>query len=43
MAALAPYMSQVGAGVLIQFDVAHSVTLNNTQLNSLHSGHFDLL
>ena len=35
-------MSQVGNDVVISFDVGHSLTLQNVQLNTLNQAHFDL-
>ena len=39
---LQTFMSQVGNDVRISFDVAHSLILQNVQLNTLNAGHFDL-
>ena len=39
---LQTFMSQVGNDVRISFDVAHSLILQNVQLNTLNAGDFDL-
>ena len=40
---LQAYTSQVGNDVVISFDVAHSLTLQNVQLSTLNQTHFDLI